>query len=165
MKKYLLIAFPIVLFIGPASAQITKPVSSPKISNGIKLNLTPGIKLVKAYLFFDGGKKVSDSNIAEVNQNMNMMIQVKRFGWVERGGKVSIGASEKITSSLGKVILNEPDLFSTLTDISAEDAQYVTLKAVITSTIKTIKYFTVNFVVWDKWSTGKITGSYRFKIR
>ena len=165
MKKYTLIILLFVFYSGMAAAQHTDPADVRKISNGIKLKLTDGIKLIKAYLFYDGGTRVPDSNLANVNQNVNMMIQLQRFGWVEKDGKVSIGASEKVTTSLGAVILNEPDLFSTLTDISAEDAQYVTLKAIITSTTKTIKYFTVSFVVYDKWGPGKITGSYRFKIR
>ena len=138
---------------------------APVIRNGIKLKLSKELKLVKAYLFYDGGARVSDSNMADLNQHVNMMIEIKRFGWVEKNGIVSIGASEKITTNLGAVILNDPDLFAKLKDINADDAQYITLKAVITSTNKKIEFFTVNFTAWDKWGTGKINGSYRFKIR
>lgn len=103
--------------------------------------------------------------MAELNQNVNMMVQIDRGGWVERDGIVSIGASEKIITNTGNTILNEPDLFATLTDISADDAQYITLKAVITSMTKKISYFLVTFTIWDKWGSGKITGSYKLKIR
>ena len=166
MKKNSLILLLIGCCFGLANAQQGKALASPKISNGIKLNLSKELKLVKAYLFFEGGEHLDASNTADLNQNVKMMIQIDGGGWVEKDQKVSIGASEKITTSLGSVILNEPDLFATFTDIGAEDAQYITLKAVINSiTNKKIKFFTVSFTIWDKWGTGKITGSYRFKIR
>jgi hypothetical protein len=147
------------------TAQKTNTSAKPKISNGIKLTLSKGIQLKTAYLFYDGGARVPDSNTASINQNVNMLIQIERGGWQEKEGKVSIGAAEKIVTNTGLKILEEADLFATLTDISAEDAQYVTLKAVITSMTKKFGFFIVSFTIWDKWGTGKITGSYRLKIR
>jgi hypothetical protein len=165
MKQIKLLVVFFIFFSSIAVAQLTNNISNSNISNNIKLNLGKGIKLVKAYLFFDGGERLPDSNYADLNQNVNMLIQIERGGWVEKDGKVSVGASEKITTSAGTEILNEPDLFTSLTDISAEDAQYITLKAVITSMTKKISFFLVTFTVWDKWGSGKITGSYRFKVR
>lgn len=165
MKQIKLMLVFIVFCSSMVAAQLTNNISSSKISNNIKLNLGKQIKLVKAYLFYDGGKRVPDSNYADLNQNVNLLIQIERGGWVERDGKVSIGASEKITTSAGAEILNEADLFASLTDISAEDAQYITLNAVITSMTKKISFFLVTFTVWDKWGSAKITGSYRFKVR
>ena len=165
MKKISLLFLLGVLWTGMGIAQKTKTVSAPKISNGIKLFPSKGIKLVKAYLYYNDNTKLSDSNLADLNQNINMLIQIERGGWLEKNGKVSIGASEKITTNTGSVILNEPDLFSKLTDIDPDDARYITLKAVITSVTKKISFFLVNFTVWDKWSSAKITGSYRFKLR
>lgn len=164
MKSLLFTALSFLL-AGAVSAQKTTPAPKPKISNGIKLTISKGIELKTAYLFYDDGRKVSDSNTASLNQKVNLMVQVKRGGWVEKEGIVSIGASEKISTNTGLTVLDEPDLFATLTDISAEDAQYITLKAVITSMTKKYSYFQVSFTIWDKWGTGKITGSYRLKIR
>ena len=165
MKHFLLTILLIVFGTSIALCQNHKPIPKSKISNGIRLNLSKEIKLVKAYLFFNDGERVSDSNIADLNQNINMLIQIESGGWVEKDGKVSIGASEKITTSTGNAVLNEPDLFATLTDISADDAQYITLKAVIKSMKKQFSFFLVSFTIWDKWGSGKITGSYRFKVR
>jgi hypothetical protein len=153
------------IFCAPFLTQSQPTNTAPRISNGIKMNATGNIKIVKAYLYYDGGKPVPDSNRASLGQNVNLLVQVERGGWVEKEGKVSIGASEKIATNTGAVILNEADLFENLKDISAEDAQYVTLKAVITSMTKKFNFFLVSFVIWDKWGTGKITGSYRLKIR
>lgn len=155
---------------GIVTAQLTKRTTTPqthdpKISNGINLNLGKGIKLVKAYLFYDGGARVADSNLADLGQNVNMLIQIEKGGWVEKDQKVSIGASEKISTNTGAMILNEADLFAKFADISAEDAQYITLKAVITSQTKKFEFFLVSFTIWDKWGSGKITGSYKLKIR
>ena len=163
------VLLPVLVFIvgctAMAKAQKTTTLANPKISNGIKLTLSKGIELKAAYLFYDDGKKMTDSNIAALNQNVNMMIQINRGGWIEKEEKVSIGASEKILTNTGLTILDEADLFATLTDISADDAQYITLKAVITSMTKKYSFFLVRFTIWDKWGTGKITGSYRLKIR
>ena len=165
MRKIILAVATIFFGTGLVVAQGAVPASVVKISNAIKLKLSVGVKLKTAYLFFDGGKRVPESNMADLNQNVNMMVQIDRGGWVERDGIVSIGASEKIITNTGNTILNEPDLFATLTDISADDAQYITLKAVITSMTKKISYFLVTFTIWDKWGSGKITGSYKLKIR
>ena len=165
MKPLLLIPVLFFLFAGMATGQKPTTLENPKISNGIKLSVSKEIELITAYLFYDDGRKVSDSNTASLNQKVNLMVQVKRGGWVEKEEKVSIGASEKIKTNTGLTVINEPDLFATLTDISAEDAQYITLKAVITTMTKKYSYFLVSFTIWDKWGTGKISGSYRLKIR
>jgi hypothetical protein len=161
-----LLMFCLCFIFGVSFLVRAQPASkAPEISNGIKINTTANIKIVTAYLYYDGGKPVPDSNRASLGQNVNLLVQVERGSWIEKEGKVSIGASEKIATNTGAVILNEADLFENLKDISAEDAQYVTLKAVITSMTKKFNFFLVSFVIWDKWGTGKITGSYRLKIR
>jgi hypothetical protein len=165
MKPLIFCLFLLVGGAGSVLAQKTAIAEPPKISNGIKINASAGIKLTKAYLFYDGGTRVSDSNKASLNQNVNILVQIERGGWTEREGKVTIGASEKILTNTGLKILDEKDLFATLADISADDAQYVTLKAVITSMKRKFGYFLVSFTIWDKWGPGKITGSYRLYIR
>jgi hypothetical protein len=148
-----------------ATAQDAKMAVIPEISNGIELKLSEGIQLVKAYLFFDDGKKLSDSNFAELKQKVNLLVQVQPGSWTEKDGKVSIGASEKITTPSGGEVLNEADLFATITDINAVDAQYITLKAIITSMVRKFDYFLVNFTIWDKWGSGIISGSYKLRIK
>ena len=101
MKQVQLIVLLIVFGTSIALSQNHKAIPKSKISNGIRLNLSKEIKLVKAYLFYNGGERVSDSNMADLNQNINMLIQINRGGWVEKDGKVSIGASEKIITSTG----------------------------------------------------------------
>ena len=165
MRKVLFTVFIFILGSELISAQTDNTDTSAKIYNGIKINLSKGIKLITALLFFDDSTKIPESNIVALNQNVNLLVQIDRGAWVEKNSFVSIGASEKISTDKGEVLLNEPDLFSSETNISPEDAQYVSLAGVITSTTKDINYFLVDFVIWDKWGSGKITGSYKFQIR
>ena len=129
------------------------------------MTTTGGIKLVKAYLFYDDQSKVPAGNTAKLNQQVNMLLKVAPDGWAEKDGNVQIGAYEKITTNTGQKILEEKDLFATLDSISPADAQFITLKAVITSMTKKFSYFQVSFRVWDKQGTAEIKGSYHLYIK
>lgn len=165
MKKFIFCLGSIFLCACIATAQDTKAPQKPKISNGIKITASKEIQIKEAYLYDDNGDPISDSNLVALNENANLMVEIERGGWVERNGMVSVGAQERIVTSEGEEILNEPDLFAKFTDIKAEDAQYVTIKAVITSQQRKFDFFLVSFIIWDKWGKGKITGSFKIKIR
>lgn len=139
---------------------------SPLIKNGIKITGSNGIKIKTAALRFDDRSEVPSNNTVSLNQRITVFIEIEKGGWKEVDGKVKIGASQKVTTNTGNVILNEKDLFASLEDgVSPDDAVYISLKTSITATKPEIEYFTVSFKVWDKSGTGEINGSYRFKIK
>jgi hypothetical protein len=159
MKKY----FPLLLLaVSFASAQIQKAKQPANIKNGIKLTATGGVVIEKAYLQYKDGSSVPETNTTDVGQEIFLILVIKS-DWVPVEDNIQVGAKEKITTSLGAVILASDDLFKDLTTISMEDSKYITLKAIITSQNRYIPYFKVAFDVWDKQGPGKIRGYYTFK--
>jgi len=86
-------------------------------------------------------------------------------GWKEQDGRVSIGASEKIETSDGEVVLDEKDLFAAMPTLDANDAKFITLTANISRLDKLYDYFLVSFKVWDKNGSGEISGNYKLYIK
>ena len=132
-----------------------------RIYNNIRLNAS-GVKVDKAYLLFDDGQRVPDDNFVDFKSPVKMQILIDS-GWVKENGKVLLGASEKIITEKGEVVVEEADLFQKYPDgISVEDSKSIYLSAILklkegippTS-------FTVSFRVWDKKGDGSVEGSYK----
>ena len=132
-----------------------------RIYNNIQLNAS-GVKVDKAYLLLDNGQRVPDDNFVDFNGPVKMQILIDS-GWVEENGKVFLGASEKIITEKGEVVLEEADLFQKYPNgISTEDSKSIYLSASVklkegippTS-------FTVSFRIWDKKGNGFVEGSYK----
>lgn len=138
-------------------------VSTSKIRNDIELK-TKGIKVSQAFLLYDDGSLVPETNVAKVNQRITLRLILEE-GWKEENGKVEIGASEKITTNTGEILVDEPDLFANTGQVNAEDARAITLYAVITRLDKLYDYFLVSFRVWDKKGDAEVTGSYKLYIQ
>jgi hypothetical protein len=133
-----------------------------KIRNGIELKKN-GLEVEQAFLLFEDGKLVPADNKVSVGQKVVMRLIMS--GWKEQNGMVFPGASEKITTSDGNVVLNEPDLFAENAEgVSAADAQYISLSAVITQLDKLYDHFLVSFTVWDKKSNAEVSGSYKLYL-
>lgn len=141
----------------------TKKTSS-KIRNGIELNTKGNLDVSQAFLLFNDGSLVPSSNEAKVNQEVNLRLIIDK-GFAENNGLVEIGASERIETNTGELLLDEKDLFANLGAIEAERAKMLTLKAVITRLDKLYDYFLVSFRVWDKKGNGEVTGSYKLYIQ
>jgi hypothetical protein len=119
--------------------------------------------LNKAYLVYDDTKeRVPDNNFVDFKRTIKLVLLIKE-GWNVTDGKVWPGASEKVVTESGETILNEDDLFASMTEGASEtDAQTVTISATINpESIKQPTSFTVNFKVWDKKGDGVIEGSYK----
>jgi len=88
-------------------------------------------------------------------------------GWVKENGKSFIGASERISTSAGKVVVNADDIFKDyeVTGVDMEDAKFISLSAVIKQADPGLDEFVVKFRVWDKKGSGEIRGKYNFKIK
>jgi hypothetical protein len=164
--KYLLTNLSLILFaLHSVSAQETNKAVTPKIKNNIKITATNGVVVNYAGLYFeDYTTPVPENNTVALKQHVYLILELKPNSWIQRDSIVSIGASEKILTNTGALVLQETDLFSKLTNIKATDAEYITLKAVITANDRNFPYFLVHFSVWDKWGKGKITGSYKLNM-
>lgn len=137
--------------------------SSTKTRNDIQLK-AKGLKVSQAFLVYDDGKLVPEDNSTNVGQPVHLRLIIDD-GWKQKDGKVFVGASERIESSEGDVLLDEKDLFQNVTSVLPEDAQYITLTANISRLNRLYDHFLVSFRVWDKNSNGEVTGSYKLRIQ
>lgn len=133
-----------------------------RIYNDIQLT-TSKVKVRKAYLVFKDGTAMPEGNLVDFTKPVNVQLVIDE-GWKEEGGKVMLGAAEKIVAEDGTVILDEKDLFSGKYDdgILVEDAKNIGLTASLTLK-KDLPpaTFTVSFRVWDKRGDGYVEGSYQ----
>ena len=122
-----------------------------------------GVKVEKAYLVFADGEPGPDGNIVDFRQPVDLVITFNE-GWKDNAGMVKLGVSEIIKTENGEILLNEPDLFSTLDNgVSIEDARRITIRATIK--MKTpaapLTTFNISFRIWDKGGEGFAEGSYK----
>ncbi len=151
--------------------QDNNTVSGPSVVNGVLISngidiTASGVKIKSATLKLDGGAKVPDDNVVNLNQKITLVIELDN-NWTVEGGKSFIGASEKITTSKGYEVLNAADLFkdNTMTGFDPNDTKYIQLDAVITKGDPSVSYYKVEFRVWDKKGDAEVKGSYKFYIQ
>jgi len=150
-----------------AQAPVQTPTQSSESNSKIRNSIDPrknGLEVEQAFLLFEDGTLVPSDNKVAVGQKVVMRLIIS--GWKEENGMVFPGASEKITTSEGNVVLNEPDLFVENTDgVTAADAKYISLSAVITQLDRLYDHFLVGFTVWDKKSNAEVSGSYKLYLK
>jgi hypothetical protein len=134
-----------------------------QVLNDISIEAEGGVEVYRAFLSYENGNLVPTGNSTSPGKPVYLNLNITK-GWKEEMGEVSIGASEKISTDNGTIVLDEPDLFKNYTSISADDAKFIKLKAVVNSMSGPIKYFVVDYKVWDKNGDGVIKGSYRFYV-
>ncbi len=140
-------------------------IKKPVLLNNISLTATGGFVVDSAYLLYEDFTEVKKENITFLNKKIIMWIVIKK-GWTVNDGMVKVGASETILTNRNEVVLKQDELFPEGNDVaSIDDARYISLKAVITEMKNEIPYFKVNFSVWDKNGSGKITGTYRLVVK
>jgi len=150
----------------------TKPVTSKDnttlngatIKNDIDIDVT-GVKLKEAYLV-DADYKPLAENKAGLGEKIHIVIKMDT-GWVKEDGKSFIGASERILTSSGKVVVSADDIFKDYetTGLDAKDTKVVSLSAVITQADPGVNNFEVQFRVWDKKSSAEVKGKYYFSLK
>ena len=135
------------------------------ITNNISLS-SKGFKIKKATLLLPDDTRVSDDNVVELNQKIKLAIFIDE-GWKLKNGKIFPGASEKMSTDDGVTVLNAEDLFAdnTTSGFNAEDGKEISLTAYVSKENTGVKYYMVNFRVWDKNSDAEITGHYKFYIK
>ena len=134
------------------------------IKNNIDLDAT-GVKLKEAYLA-DSSYKPLAENKAGIGEKIYIVIKMDT-GWVKENGKSFIGASERILTSAGRVVVSADDIFKDqeVTGMDARDTKEISLSAVITEADPGLNNFEVQFRVWDKKSNGEVKGKYYFSLK
>lgn len=151
------------IFFISCEVKVNAPSEGGKIRNGIQLKEN-GLKVEQAFLLFQDGKLVPSDNKVEIGQWVGLRLILN--GWQEKQGKVFVDAEEQITTSDGKQLLDQKDLFKDYADgLSSEDAKAITVSARITAVDKLYDYFTVTFRVWDKEGQNDVSGSYKLHLK
>lgn len=134
------------------------------IKNDIDLDVT-GVKLKEAYLV-DADYKPLAENKAGVGEKIYLIIKMDT-GWVKENGKSFIGASERILTSAGRVVVSADDIFKDqeATGLDAADTEEISLSALITQADPGLNDFEVQFRVWDKRSNAEVKGKYKFSLK
>jgi hypothetical protein len=134
------------------------------IKNDIDLEVT-GVKLKAAYLV-DADYKPLAENKARIGEKIHVVIKMDT-GWVKENGKSFIGASEKVLTPSGRVVLSADDFFKEqeLTGMDQKDATVISLSAIITEADPGLDNFEVRFRVWDKKGAGEVRGKYYFSLK
>lgn len=147
-----------------SSSESSGPLTGATIKNDIDLD-AKGVKVKEAYLM-NKDRNLLTSNEASVGEDIRCVV-VLDTGWTKYDGKSYIGASEKIISGSGKVVLDEADLFKDYTEsgVSSTDAEVLSVLASITRKEPGIDDYKVQFRMWDKKGSGEVTGSFKFKVK
>jgi hypothetical protein len=165
MRKIIYSFFAFLLFIS-CELKVNTPAGESdgdKIRNGIQLK-EKGLIVEQAFLLFEDGKLIPPGNKIEVGQWVGLRLIVN--GWQKNNGNVFLDAEEQITTSDGKQLLDQKNLFKDYADgLTSEDAKALTLSARITAIDKLYDYFTVTFRVWDKQNQNELSGSYKLYLK
>ena len=170
MKNFLLILTLVsCCFFNACTLQVKKDngtdnkSSTGKIRNGIEIQEN-GLHAEQAFLLKEDGTLIPDDNKVQVGERVLLRLIVS--GWTEESGVVLPEASEKISTSSGDVLLDEPALLgkSIPNGTTLENAKVLTLYATITQLDKLYDYFLVSFKVWDKKTNKSFSGSYKLHV-
>lgn len=165
MRKIIYCLFVSLLFIS-CEVKVNAPSADAgggKVRNGIELN-EKGLIAEQAFLVSEDGKLIPGDNKIEVGQWVGLRLILN--GWDQKDGKVFVDAEEQITTSDGKQLLDQKNLFQDYAEgLSSEDAKTLTVSARITAIDKLYDYFTVAFRVWDKRNQNEISGSYKLYLK
>jgi hypothetical protein len=131
--------------------------------NGIKLEAKE-VSVKKAYLVVndDSGEMVDEGNFVDIKKGVKLILRTGD-GWKVTDDRVWLGASMKVYSETGELLLNKPDMFSSIdeTGITAEDSKTLALSVYFSKfEAKQPVSLDVVFTIWDKKSSALIEGSY-----
>lgn len=140
-----------------------KAQKGPRLYNNIQLNTTAGVKVNRAYLANENGERISEENLVQPKGKTKFVIFIDS-GWVSSNGRCYLGASQKVTTDGGRVLMDEADLFESmgLNGIDPEDAKIITLSVLLNIPENAPpEGLKVEYRVWDKKGPGNINGQYK----
>ena len=81
----------------------------------------------------DGDYKPLTENKTAVGEKIHIVIKLDT-GWVKENGKSFIGASERILTSAGRVVVSADDIFKEqeIAGLNPDDTKVISLSAIIT---------------------------------
>lgn len=134
------------------------------IKNNIDVDAT-GVKVKEVYLVDADYKPLTENKVA-VGEKIHIVIKLDT-GWVKENGKSFIGASERILTSAGRVVVSADDIFKEqeITGLNPDDTKVISLSAIITQADPGVNDFEVQFRVWDKKGAGEVKGKYYFSLK
>lgn len=139
-----------------------KARTNAKIRNNINVQGN-GVQVEQAFLTYADGTLVSDDNVTNINKELKLNLVID--GWEAKDGRVLLGASEKVTTSEGEVLMNEPDLFNNVKNgFLLKDARYIQLSLTVPALNELADHYTVEFKVWSPYTQQFVYGSYQFFI-
>jgi hypothetical protein len=146
-----------------SSSESDSPLKGASIKNDIMLD-AKNVKVREVYLANEARMPLDKNEIA-LGEKIRCVV-VLDTGWTKYGNTSYLGASEKILTDGGDVILDVEDLFKDYTEsgLSASDAEVVSISANITEKQTGVDDYKVQFRIWDKRGKGEVTGSFKFKV-
>jgi hypothetical protein len=146
--------------VGEDLSEKDKPPASTGTNIYNNIDLESNVKIRRAYLAFPDGKRVASDNYIDFTQPVKMIVMIDS-GWVVQNDSVLLGASERIETESGQILLDEQDLFQAVGFISATDAKIIAVAAkIIREPNSPPSSYKVSFRIWDKNGKGAITGNY-----
>ena len=156
-KKSLLMVLSVILMFG--------------CTVGVKKDLMTGLKITNKNLSYEDAylssknQKLSNPELP-MNAEVNLVI-LGMSGFMEKNGKVYIGAAITVTDKEQKKIIEYPDLFASYdsTGISPTDAKQITLTLTTGSPMTTGTKYLWKSRIWDKNGKGELMSELEVTIK
>jgi hypothetical protein len=135
-----------------------------KIKNGIELK-EDGLHVEEAFLANLNGQFVNNDNKVQVGDHIYLRMVID--GWQVKDGKVFLDASQKVATSSGETLVNDPSIIAPVYTEGATpaDAKYVMLNQKIGRLSNPHDYIVITFKVWDKTSNKSVSGLYKLYLQ
>lgn len=135
----------------------------PSFLNDIRLRTKGGLLLSSAYLTTQDGQLLPPTNNLLPTDTVYLHLQVAE-GWTSRGGRISLGAEQIITTSAGQPVLRLSDLFARTPEMPEAEGARLLLSAAFKQAGPATAQYVVTFRVWDRYGPAEVAGSYRLTI-
>ena len=135
-----------------------------KIKNGIEI-YEDGLHVEKAFLTNSDSTMISDDNKVQPGERVCLRMIVK--GWKEKDNKIFMDASQKVSTSSGVNLVNNPSIFgiTLMYGTVPAGADHILLYQTIGRLNKPVDYILISFKVWDKTSGKSVWGSYKLQVQ
>lgn len=134
-----------------------------KIRNGITVQAYGGLIVEQAWLQYAEGPLIREGNLINLGEKIQLHLII--HGWRGQGDRISIGASEKLTTDEGLCFLDEEDLFARYDSLPLEAVSKITLSAIVENIDRLADFFKLDFKVYSKiYPEQYVAGYYIFHI-